>query len=154
MSDTPLSDLISALRDDPDGHLRAELHAVFMASILGLEAEGMPSNRAPGETFEVGPGDQIRMKLVGTPDGRRMIKACADPRAFAARYPDAAITALMRGHHLLERMLKDPNLDGVLVCSAASFHSTPISRDDATRLLAPPEQTTPAPRRGWRWWSS
>jgi hypothetical protein len=152
MSETSLSDLITALLENANERAWANFHALFLVSELGIEATGLPSNRAPGETFQVGASDRMTTKVVQTPDGRSMVKACADPHVFARRYPDAAITAGMRGRDLLEMVMKSPELDGVLVCSAVSFHSVPIGRADAERLLRRGRSEPEKARPWWKFW--
>jgi SseB protein N-terminal domain len=152
MSDTPLSDLISALGSHPNRSAVAEFHDSFMTSRLGVIASGLPADRVPGETFQVGPGDRIALQTVQIPDGRRMIKACADPRIFVERYPGTNITAEMLGRDLLGMVLQSSEFDGVLVCSAASFRSAPIGRDEATRLLGAAGSPRPKARPWWKIW--
>jgi hypothetical protein len=79
----------------------------------------------------------MTLALVGTPDGRRMVKACADPALFVQRYPDTRINVLMVGRELLQMLAKVDESDGVLVCSATTFQSVPIDRAAAAAVLAP-----------------
>jgi hypothetical protein len=80
-----------------------------------------------------------------------MVKACADPEVFASRYPDTKITALMSGEAVLGAVAADSDIDGVLVCSASSFHSVPIGRSDATTR---PSQPANSVRPWWKFWNS
>jgi hypothetical protein len=147
MSATPLSDFISALvADSGPGPLRA-FHEVLMTSDLGVQIIGAPAD-AVGE-YRVAAGDNIRITLVATPDGRIMVKACADPRVFVQRY-NFGINATISGRRLLEMVLKVPESEGVLVCSAASAHSVPIGRAEIAEVLRlrPPRSKRP----WWKLW--
>src|SRR6185436_785007 len=148
---TPLSDLIMALVANGDQATFARFDDLFLRSRVGVIAAGMPANRRPGETFQVGGQDRVALELVKAPDGRTMIKACADPDVFSRRYPDAKITALMLGRDLLEMLLKPSLVDGVLVCSALSFHSIPIGKADARRLVATATHA-PSSKPWWKFW--
>jgi len=145
MTNTALSDLVSALADTADERIVGEFYSVFMRSSMGIEAANLSPHLAPGTTFQIGANDRVSLRLVQTPDGRRMVKACADPEVFSARYPETKITAVMLGTHLLEMVLKSQDLDGVLVCSAVTFHSVPITREEAGRLLD--VESSPSPPR-------
>jgi hypothetical protein len=63
-----------------------------------------------------------------------MMKSCADPSVFEEKYK-AGINALMSGREILKMLMKLSDIDGVLVCSAATFNSYPIYRDRAKVLL-------------------
>ena len=154
MSATPLSDLITALLANGDQATFAKFDDLFLRSQVGVVASGLPTNRRQGEGFRVGEHDRVTLELVETPDGRAMIKACADPDTFCRRYPDTEITALMFGRDLLEMSLKDPSIDGVLVCSALSFNSIPIGKADARRLVAASATRGPSPKPWWKFWGS
>lgn len=152
MSDTPLSDLLNAIRERPeDENAFRRFCEAFLDSSIGVTAAGVPAGR-PGERFVTGPEHKISLPLVGTPDGRTMIKACADVAAFVRKFPDTKITAMLRGRELLRIMLMNARLDGVLVCSAASLRSIPISRAIAAQLLGPPSSTASASRPWWKFW--
>lgn len=154
MSVTPLSDLITTLLASSDQATFAKFDDLFLRSQVGVVASGLPTNRCHGEGFRVGEHDRVTLELVETPDGRAMIKACADPEVFCRRYPDTKITALMLGRDVLETMLTDPMIDGVLVCSAMSFHSIPIGKADAQRLVAASATRAPSPKPWWKFWGS
>ena len=147
MSATPLSDFISAVvADFGPGPLRA-FHAAFMTSDLGVQTIGVPAD-AVGE-YRVAAGDNVRMAQVATPDGRIMVKACADPRVFAQRY-NFGINATISGRRLLDMVLEVRELEGVLVCSAASAHSIPIGRAEIAEVLRLPPQRSKRP--WWKQW--
>jgi hypothetical protein len=129
----PLSDLISALALAPVDDAVLALHRAFLVARVGVNASTLPAH-ARGAYQSTGE-DWITMSFVMTADGRTMVKACADLRVFDERYP-GAITCEMVGRHMLEMVLKVPELQGVLLCSAASFHSVPLGRAAIPDLLA------------------
>jgi hypothetical protein len=147
---TPLSDAIAILLSDSRPGSLALFVETFRRSRVGVVVLTLPSNRLPGETFQAGPGE-VSLALVSTPDGRRMVKACADPETFASRYPDTTITALMLGEAVLGVVAAASDIDGVLVCSASSFHSVPIGRSDAA--TGPSRPTSYSSRPWWKFWS-
>lgn len=147
MSETPLSDLISAFVSDQRPEALRAFHTALLSADLGVKVRGVPAGTVG--TYRVAAGDDVRMVQVATPDGRIMLKACADPRAFAQRY-DAAINATITGRRLLEMVREAPGVEGVLVCSAASLHSIPIGRAEIHALLSP-EPASPR-RPWWRVW--
>jgi hypothetical protein len=113
-------------------------------------AQNVPVGRVPGETFQTGSTDRMTLALVATPDGRRMVKACADPSLFIQRYPETKINVVMVGRELLQMLAKVPDVDGVLVCSATSFHSVPIDRAVAAQSLVPRQGDSGRP--WWKLW--
>ena len=124
---------MTALADRSTKALVTELHLKFLNSELGLVMVGLPKNAA-GTAYKIQSSDHVTMEHVLDPRGRSMIKACADPVIFEQKY-GAGINVWMTGQALLEMMLKIESMDGVLVCSATSFHSYPIYRDLAIELL-------------------
>lgn len=145
MSDdaTPLSDLLKPVIDGGGSRELEAFYAALLAAEVGVIVHGIPEHRTG--RFRVGAGE-MTMPRFGTPDGRAAIKACADPRVFARRF-DPSVNAFMRGREVLEMVLKVPDADGLLVCSAASFHSLMIPREDIPRLL----ERFP-PRAWWKFW--
>jgi hypothetical protein len=63
-----------------------------------------------------------------------MLLACADRAAFVRKFHQL-FNAEMRGRDLLTMVLKLPDCEGVLVNSAASFHSVVILRAEIDGLL-------------------
>lgn len=126
MSDTlptPLSDAISRLLESAEDNAFDSFLEVFRSSQVGV---GFPAQH----------GDTLRLAVVETPDNRRMIKACADPGVFVQRFPgEPKINGLIRGQEILEMVAENASgIDGVLVCSATSFHSVPVSREQTARF--------------------
>ena len=150
MPEAILSNAIAAVASQGTDAAFSAFMAVFLDASVGLVAENIPAGRRPGETFQTGPTDRMTLALVGAPDGRRMVKACADPATFVRKYPDTKINVLMVGRELLQMVGKVPDLDGVLVCSATQVHSVPISRAEAARALAP--HRAKGCRPWWRPW--
>ena len=148
MESTALSNAISRIVSAPSPQAFAEFLEVFREATLGVVALTLPSQVQPGETFRAGKGD-VSLTVVSTPDGRRMVKACADPPVFAKRYPETKINALMSGEELLGIAARSSDIDGILVCSAASHHSVPISRSDAAQFLAEPAAIS---KPWWKLW--
>ncbi len=93
---------------------------------------------------------EVRMKYVTDPNGNNMIKACADPELFTKNYPDDKINALLTGRQTLEMLLKMNDVVGVLVCSATSFQSWPIYKNQAILLLKWNE--TKVKSKWWEFW--
>lgn len=128
-----MSDAITALLADARPHILERFHGCFLDASLGVMLVGVPAN-AHG-TFQISENDDVTIAFVDTPDGRRMVKACADPKVFVHRFA-FPINAEMKGRELLEMVLKVSEIDGVLVCSANSFHSVPIGKEEAIRVLS------------------
>ncbi len=126
---TPLSDLMSTL----NANTVPQFHALFLRSELGVLLRNLPTDVTPGARIQAGP--DVSFSPVRSPDGRLMMKACADPHAFVQQYP-GTVNAFLTGRELLEMVQQIPALEGVLVCSALSFHSAPISRAEIAPLLA------------------
>lgn len=134
MSNTPLSDKISDLIDKSSIELVESLTSLFMASQVGVVFKNLPDHEH-GESYVISREDNITCSMVSDLDGKPMIKVCADPDAFEKTY-NAGINALMTGNEVLTMLLKVPEANGVLICSASSFNSFPIYREKAMDLLS------------------
>jgi hypothetical protein len=134
MSHTPLSDKLSTLINSTDPSLKADLERCFLTAELGIILTGLPTV-ASTQSYTINSTDNVQSVLVGDPEGRPMVKACADPAVFEQNYP-AGINALITGQEILEMLMQLPDVAGVLICSATSFNSYPIYRDRAQVLLA------------------
>ena len=137
MPDATLSDAIAAVASEETDAAFAAFMELFLGTSVGLIAGNVPEGRRPGETFSTGPKDRVTLSLVTIPDGRLMVKACADPSTFLQRYPDTKINVLMVGRELLHAVGQMSEVDGVLVCSATQHVSVPIDRIVAAQALAP-----------------
>jgi hypothetical protein len=144
MSDTPLSDLVSRVAAEGPAAFAA-FFAAFLASNVGVIATALPTDRRPGELFQAAVGE-LELALVVTPDGRTMLKACADPAAFSQLHPDPPLSALMQGRQLVATLMASAQADGILVYSATSADSVPIARGDVPKL-----SLAAAPKGGWHW---
>jgi len=80
-----------------------------------------------------------------------MIKACADPELFDTNYP-GKINALMNGRELIAMAEKIQQADGILFCSATSFHSFPIYKSDYQRVKR--AKAVDTSRKWWQFWKS
>ncbi len=149
VSETPLSDRISALLERPCNEAFSAFAFAFLEATVGVEALGLPEGLENGEKYEVGADADVRLPRVESPDGHPRLRACADPAAFTLAFPETKLTALMTGRQLLDLALRDDTLDGVLVCSARTSHSVPITRNDAVQLLG---AVLKPKRPWWRLW--
>lgn len=93
-ADTPLSDAISRILAASSTTEFGAFVSTFRGSTVGVIATALPPGLTPGQAFQAGAGN-VELVVVGTPDGRRMLKACADPEVFVTRFPDTPINALM-----------------------------------------------------------
>lgn len=132
-SDTPLSDLISLVLANPSSApALAVFHDAFLDSIVGVIMSGGPEGGRGAH--RVTAEDHMHVAYARAPAGGVMVLACADRVAFAKRFHQR-FNVEMRGRDLLGMVLKLPDCEGVLLNSAASFHSILIPRDDAAQLL-------------------
>lgn len=132
MSDMRISDLISILVDSYDETAIRRLERMIPDSSFGIALVGLPDGQ-PGETFTVDGSGTITMQCVGGPNNQPMIKACADPDLFAQNFPNN-FNALMTGKELVEMAQKLPEAEGILICSATSFHSYPLFKEAYPRV--------------------
>jgi hypothetical protein len=124
----PLSDLMTRALEDASGEAMRAFHRAFMDAPIGVDA-----SRVPGGADGV---YHTAFARAATPDGRVMVLACADRAAFARRFHDR-FNADVRGRELAAAVLGIPDCAGILVNSAASFHSIAIDREQLAFLLAP-----------------
>jgi hypothetical protein len=130
--ETPLSDAMTAVirsqgeQRDYESFLRS-----FVMASVGVELVNVPN--AAGR-YRVARGDSLAWRLCRAPDGSVLVRACADPAVFRAKF-DHAITAEMIGHELLDAVPLMEGLEGVLVCSAVSAHSIPLRREGLRQIL-------------------
>jgi hypothetical protein len=143
-----ISQLISKLAVSHDTSAVAQLEAMFAASVFGLLMTGLPK-AAHGQKVLVDGSGSVTMQWVCDPNGKRMIKACADPDLFSVNYP-GSINVTMTGRELLEMVEKLPEADGILICSATSLHSFPIYRAAYPRVRGAKPIVTR--RKWWQFW--
>ena len=125
---TPLSDLMARVQEQPSDEAWDAFHSAFLDSPLGVIASGF----APGASG-TGRGS-VRLARGATPDGRVMVLACADRDAFAQKFHDRFNQEVL-GRELARVAIAMPGCEGILVNSAASFHSIAIDRAQLTTLL-------------------
>lgn len=125
-----------------------QLEGMFVESVFGLMMSGLPK-ASPGQKLVVDGSGSVMMQFVTDPNGRRMIKACADPELFDINYP-GSINVTMNGKELLEMAKKVPDADGILICSATSFHSFPIYKAAYGRISG--VQPADPSRKWWQLW--
>ena len=95
-----ISELISNLAASGDQSAVLRLEGMFAESVFGLLMSGLPKVE-PGQKLVVDGSGSVTMQFVSDPNGRRMIKACADPELFDVNYP-GCINVMMNGRELLE----------------------------------------------------
>jgi len=144
-----ISELISNLTTSAD-QSAVQLEGMFAESVFGVMMSGLPKAE-PGQKLVVDGSGSVKMQFVSDPDGRRMIKACADPELFDINYP-GCINVTMNGRELLELAEKVQDADGILICSATSFHSFPIYKSAYRRVKRAKLMDTS--RRWWQFWKS
>jgi hypothetical protein len=123
---------------------------MFVESTFGLLMNGLPATK-PGQKLDVDGSRSVSMPFVTDPNGRKMIKACADPELFDISYP-GCINVTMNGRQLLGMAEKIPEAEGILICSATSFHSFPIYRTGYRRLKSKKGQANEHVRKWWQFW--
>jgi hypothetical protein len=128
---TPLSDLMTRVLDERSDEARRAFYQAFLRSPVGVIASGGEPGPEPGSMRNVG------FARAATPDGRVMLLACADRNAFAQNF-HARFNEQILGRELARAVLGIPDCEGILVNSAASFHSIAIPRDELATLLDPP----------------
>lgn len=129
----PLSDVMARVLADPTPEHWRAFHAAFLRSRLGVVASGIPPEA--GGAYRVAAGDHVGLARAATPDGRVMLLACADRETFIQRF-HARFNAEMLGRELAVTALANPDCQGILVNSAASFESLAIDRAQLAALLA------------------
>jgi hypothetical protein len=144
-----ISELISQLSTSPSPKTALELEDMFLDTPVGISVTGLPQ-RAPGTKYIAGK-NELKIKFVVDPNGKHMIKACADPETFVKNYQEN-ITATMTGREIIEMILEMPNIDGVLICSATSFNSYPIYKDRGKMLLN--NKREKSNKSWWQFWKS
>jgi hypothetical protein len=145
-----VSQLITKLAESGDKTVVVQLEAMFAESVFGLLVSGLPKAE-PGQKIVIDGSGSVTMQWVSDPNGKRMIKACADPDLFAVNYP-GCINVTMNGRELLQTAEKLPDAEGILICSATSFHSFPIYKASYSRVREAKPMATR--RRWWRLWKS
>ena len=143
-----ISEIITTIAEANSDRLVSHLQSLFPASRFGLLLFGIP-HLEPGQTQTVDGSGTIKMRYVTDPNGKKMIKLCADPTVFDVNYP-GCINATMSGREAIEMAEKLPDADGILVCSATSFHSFPIYKNQYSQYV---NQKNPSQsKKFWQFW--
>jgi len=148
-SQTPLSDAIALCVSENTRARYEEFIRVFLVSKMGVIASG--PQREPG-TYKAGK-DEFGVAIGGTPDGRKMVLACADRAVFVQRYSrpfNAEVDALA----LLNIAIANPDCEGILINSATSEHSIVIERARVAALLSSPPKRLIGKKPWWKFWAS
>lgn len=91
---------------------------------------GIPAGKKHGDAFDAG---GMSMPFVTDPDGRSMIKLCADPDTFFKNFPNS-FNGTLTGREAIEMARQVPKAAGLLICSAVAWKSFPIYKDDFDRF--------------------
>jgi hypothetical protein len=131
-SSTPLSDCITrCIEQDTRENYEHFLH-FFLGSQLGVILQGIPQ----GVSGQVVAGkNELSAAMGSTPDGKRMLLACADRAVFLQRFKrpfNAEIGAVA----LLKMVLANPQCEGIMINSAVSEHTILIPHGRVTQLIA------------------
>jgi len=130
-SSTPLSDCISRCSAEDTAENYEHFLRVFLGSQLGVVMKGIP----PGSAEYI-PGKNELAAAVGvTPDGKKMLLACADRSIFVQRF-GGPFNAETDAAAVLKLALVTPDCEGILINSAASEHTIVIPRARIDELLA------------------
>ena len=125
-----ISEHISQLAKSESPNSVVAIERMFLTESFGLLFEGMPEGKQSGETIDA---SGLKLQLVADPQGKRMIKACADPEVFAKNYPNS-FNGTMTGMQIMQMIEKSPDIDGILICSATSFNSYAFHREELKRI--------------------
>ena len=132
MSNTPLSDMITAHSANGSSETWAQFLEGFRQAQLGVIAIGLPAGATGKHSSSAGQALSVGLTLHAS--GRPMALAFADPIAFAARFGQP-FNATMFGNALLKTMLHNPECAGVLVNSAVAEVSVVIDRTTAETMV-------------------
>ena len=131
-SSTPLSDCISRYVEQGTRENYEQFLTVFMNSQLGVIVQGAPEGTS-GQY--VAGKNELRVSMSTTPDGKRMVLACADRAIFVRRFAQP-FNAEVGAMALLKIASSNPDCEGIMVNSAASEHTVAIPRKQILELIA------------------
>ncbi|HKW35302.1 MAG TPA: SseB family protein [Candidatus Acidoferrum sp.] len=131
-SSTPLSDWITRCIEQNTRENYEHFLQVFLGSQLGVILQGIPQG-ASGQVV-VGK-NELSAAMSSTPDGKRMLLACADRAVFVQRFK-RPFNAEMGAVALLKMALANPRCEGIMINSAASEHTILIPRVRVAELIA------------------
>jgi hypothetical protein len=129
---TPLSECISRCieQDTPENY--EHFLQVFLRSQIGIIVKGIPQGSS-GQY--VAKKNELTAAMASTPDGKRMLLACADRAAFVQRFTQP-FNAELGAAPLLKMALANPNCEGIMINSATSEHRILIPRKCIADLIA------------------
>ena len=130
---TPLSDLIDGYEAAGTEESYSSFLDAFRSAKVGVMAFGAPSGTA--SDFKSSKEVPLRVGLSEDGEGRSVVLAFADPRAFIQNF-GMQCNAEMMGEDVLRTVLESPNCYGVRVNNAKSEHSVLIPRETATFILS------------------
>jgi hypothetical protein len=131
ISATPLSDCITRFLEQSTPENYEQFLRVFLGSQLGVILKDIPGSHS-GQYVA---GKNARTAAVGiTPDGKRMLLACADRAIFVQRFQQP-FNEEMGAVALLKTVLANPQCEGIMINSAVSEHSIGIPRHQIQDLL-------------------
>ena len=127
----PLSESIASLSADGNECAWTDFVERLRFAQLGVVAQGMPSHFT---TYRVR-ASEVGLGKTRTPNGL-MVLAAADPDVYRMRYPAQPFNATMHAVSMFRTALANPDCAGVLINSAASALSLPLSRDQIVEIVA------------------
>ncbi len=133
----------------PSVTIGMQVEMQFISDNFGLKFIGLPDTTT--ENQYIVKGGEITVQNVTDPNGKILIKLCADPAIFDKNYPNQ-ITGTMTGIEIIEMALKISKIDGVLICSATSFHSYPIYRNKLIELYNKIQNNKTPNKPWWKIW--
>jgi hypothetical protein len=140
-SSTLLSDCITRCIEQDTRQNYEHFLQVFLGSQLGVILKGIPQGLS-GQY--VAGKNELTAAMGSTPDGTKMLLACADRATFVQRHPQA-FNAEVDAIALMKMALANRDCEGIMINSATSEHRILILRDRIVKLID-------ASRRGKPWW--
>ena len=114
---------------------------VFLGSQLGIILTGIPQGNS-GQY--VAGNNELTAAMGSTPDGKKMLLACADHTTFVQHFAQA-FNAEVGAVALMKMALANPDCKGIMVNSATGEHRVLILRDRIVKLIDAPCKEKP-------WW--
>jgi len=140
-SSTLLSDCITRCIEQDTRENYENFLQVFLGSQLGVILKGIPQGIS-GQY--VAGNNQITAAMGTTPDGKKMLLACADRASFVQRFPQA-FNAEVDAVALMKMALANLDCEGIMVNSATSEHRILILRERIVKLIESSSKSKP-------WW--
>jgi hypothetical protein len=131
-SSTSLSDCISRYVEQGTRENYEQFLRVFLVSQLGVIMKGLPQGISG---LYVAGKDQLTAAMSCSPDGKKMVLACADRAVFVRRFKQQ-FNAEVGAAALLKIAWSNPDCESIMVNSAASEHRIVIPRKHMAELIA------------------